>query len=289
MANDASSGKERAMKLRTLTLLTLALSFMAGCGGGDESTGATGGSAGTAGSGGSAGSGGTSEADASTDVLDSGSPDQDLEDAPPNTDAPDDISTADAQPDAEPVEYTSMGTLTVDCDVPFILDASKVTNMTYMTSHFGHLVQQYGITGVIGGQDITAFPEKMYYGAHMPADLQPSDLLSLVQISMASVTQPTYSVRVDFRPDTAVTTGATWPVGLDDGQALAALYKHVSTNQLCLLSMGYGGQLTFQSAANTTQVEGGSFHVVGTMNMVVPDEVPDLCDMAAQLNTPCCP
>ncbi len=277
------------MTLRNLTLLTLALSLMPGCGGGDESD-ATGGSSGTAGSGGSGGSsgaGGSVEADASNDVADSGSQDQQVDDAL-NPDAPDDTSTEDAQPDAEPVEYTSMGTLTVDCDVPFILDASKVTNMTYMTSHFGHLVQQYGITGVIDGQDITAFPEKMYYGAHMPPDLQPSDLLSLVQISMASVSQPTYSVRVDFRPDTSVTTGATWKVGLDDGNALAALYKHVSTNQLCLMSMGYGGQLTFQSAANTTQVEGGSFHVVGTMNMVVPDEVPDLCDMAAQLNTPCC-
>lgn len=280
------------MKLRNLTLLALALSLLAGCGGGDESREATGGSSGTGGSGGSSGAGGSSgtgsgENDASPDVVDSGTPDQDIEDATPNTDAPDD-SPADVSPDTEPVEYTSMGTLTVDCDVPFILDASKVTNMTYMTSHFGHLVQQYGITGVIGGQDITAFPEKMYYGAHMPADLQPADLLSLVQISMASVSQPTYSVRVDFRPDTSVTTGATWKVGLDDGNALAALYKHVSTNQLCLMSMGYGGQLTFQSAANTTQVEGGSFHVVGTMNMVVPDEVPDLCEMAAQLNTPCC-
>ncbi|HPY20666.1 MAG TPA: hypothetical protein PLM08_23460, partial [Polyangiaceae bacterium] len=94
---------------------------------------------------------------------------------------------------------------------------------------------------------------------------------------------------IDFRPDTAVTTGSTWNVGLEENQAVAALFKHISTNQLCLMSMGIGGKLTFQSASNTTQVEGGSFHVVGTMNMVAPEEVPDLCDMAAQLNTPCCP
>lgn len=290
MAKTISMGHHSCMKLLCRTFFALALSFGIGCGS-DEPGDSSHAEAGSSGSSGSAGSSSTETPDSGdeSEPIDSGLADQQNEDTTTVTDVSEDTHPVDGQVDVEPVEYTSLGTLTVDCQVPFVLDASQVTSMPYMTSHFGHLIQQYGITGIIDGQDITAFPEKMYYGAHMPAHLQPNDLLSLVQISMASVTQPTYSVRIDFRPDTAVTTGSTWNVGLEENQAVAALFKHISTSQLCLMSMGIGGKLTFQSATNTTQVEGGSFHVVGTMNMVAPEEVPDLCDMAAQLNTPCCP
>lgn len=269
---------------RITCLLALALALTTGCGG--DNTADTGGSGGAT----DAGMDVESDTAANDAAANDAAPDQAAEDANlPDAETPDvinDTSTPDA--DAASVEYTSMGTLAVDCDVPFVLDASKVTNMPYMTSHFGDLVQDYGITGVIGGQDITTFPEKMFYGMHTPPTADPSDLLSLTQLSMQTVSDPRFSVRVDFQPDTDVTPGSTWPVGIDNGQAAAVLFRHVSATQLCMMSIGVGGSLTFQTATNVTTVEGGAFHVVGSINMVVPEEVPDICDIAQAGGFPCC-
>lgn len=239
-----------------------------------------------------AGSGADTGDDAAQDATtqDTGAPDA-------SGDAPADVGTdvldaaqdvaPEAAPDA-PLNLTPMGTLTVDCDVPFVLDASKVTNSTYMAGHFNDLIQEYGITGTIGGQDITAYPEKMYYGMHAPAGADPNDVLSLLQLSMESITKPSFSVRIDFQPDSDVTTGSTWPIGLEPGQAPVLLFAHPTSNSLCTYSVGMGGSLSFVDAVDVTQVEGGSFHVTGTVEMFEPEGVPDLCAVMASINAPCC-
>ncbi|MBW1871408.1 MAG: hypothetical protein JRJ19_05050, partial [Deltaproteobacteria bacterium] len=88
---------------------------------------------------------------------------------------------------------TIIGTLSVDCDVPFVLDASQVTSMAYMTSHFDDLVQAYCITTTVGGVDITSYAEKMYYGSHSAAGTPAADVvLSLNQQSMTGLMAPAY-------------------------------------------------------------------------------------------------
>lgn len=194
----------------------------------------------------------------------------------------------DVAPDLPPVDttpsVTPIGTLTVNCAVPAVLDASKASDMMYMYGHFGDLVQQYGITGTVGGVDITTYPEKMYYGTHPPVGQ--GSYVSLVQASMTDALAPVYSVRVDFDPDTAVKAGSVWGLGLDAGDAFALLLFHTSLQEYCVKAIGVGGSLTFSAASNVTAVEGGSFSVAGSMDMGDPHDLPGLCDEGV---LPCCP
>lgn len=217
------------------------------------------------------------DAPADTPAADLPPADEGPADAPAN-----DVPAPDAGTDEGPAP-TPVGRLTVNCDVPGVLDASKAGDMLYMTSHFGDLVQQWGITGTVAGVDLTAFPEKMYYGTH-PVD---EAYLTLTQASMTDGLQPVYSVRIDFVPDSAVTAGSAWGVGLEDGQAVATVVKHNGTSSLCVLAMGLGGTLTFAKAAGVTQVEGGSFAVSGAFDVVDPHDVAGVCESLGAGG--CCP
>ncbi len=179
---------------------------------------------------------------------------------------------------------TGVAGLTVNCSVPYILDGTKVGDQTYMVQHFSHLVQQYCITGIVRGADITAYPEKMYYGSHT------TGALGLYQVAMQQTTlTPTYSVKMDFKPDSAAKQGSDWGVGLTEQNdtTLVAVYKHLSMSQMCLFAIGTGGKVTFDKAQNTTK-EGGSFTLKGLVNVTDPKDVPTVCDDAASTSAPCC-
>ena len=197
--------------------------------------------------------------------------------APP-ADVPADV------PPAEDVPLPPAETLTVACTVRYVLDESQATDMVYMALHFGDLVQQWGIEGTVRGVDLTAFPEKMYYGAHPPD----GDLLSLIQVSMLAGLVPAYSVRVDFFPDTAVVTGSEWGVGVDEGDAQAVVVRHDGTSSLCLFAMGIEGALTVISASGVDATEGGAFRVTGSMQMADPAGVEGACELFAASGIPCC-
>jgi len=213
-----------------------------------------------------------------------------------------DVALAESEPGPEVVEpapdvpaldttpsVTPIGTFAVNCAVPYVLDASQASNTMYMVLHFGDLMQQYCITGVVGGVDVTQvapgqeYPEKMYYGSHPPAGQ--GSYVSLMQASMTDSLQPVYSVRVDFDPDSAVKPGSTWGLGLDAGDAFAMLLHHTSLADYCVMAVGVGGSLTFSAASNVTAVEGGSFTVAGSMDMGDPHDV-GLCGADG---LPCCP
>ena len=175
--------------------------------------------------------------------------------------------------------------LTVNCDVPYVLDASRVAEVEYMWLHFNDLIQQYGITGMVRGVDITAYPEKMYYGQNDSAGT-----MSLVQVSMADALTPEYSVKVDFFPDTDVVTDAVWTVGvgINPGEAIAGLIRHPTAQTMCLFAIGSSGQLTFSAATGCDQTEGGSFSVSGMMLMINPWDAATLCQEMPP-NLQCCP
>ena len=172
----------------------------------------------------------------------------------------------------------------VDCSVPFVLDANQVGDMMYMTSHFADLVQQWGITGTVDGVDVAAYPEKMYYGTN-----DGNNTLSLTQVSMSAGLSPTYTVKIDFIPDSDVTTGAAWTVGvgINPMEASVGLVEHVGAQSMCLYAMGTAGQLNFGTAINCDQIEGGSFDVSGTALMTNPWDVLDTCSNMPP-NLPCC-
>jgi len=180
---------------------------------------------------------------------------------------------------------TTSNVLAVDCTVPFVLDAAQVSDMTYMASHFADLVQAYCITGLVDDIDVTTYAEKMYYGQH-----DAGTTLSLVQTSMTAAMAAEYTVKVDFTPDSDVTTGALWPVsvgGLNDPEAVAGLIRYLSQSSVCLWAIGLGGQLTFGSAENVTQVEGGAFTITGSIQMGNPWDLSDFCTQAPA-GLPCC-
>jgi hypothetical protein len=225
----------------------------------------------------------------------SGDPDVDDSCQPSNTDggiadgggdagqadsgAPDDAGTPDAGA-WDGGGGASMGTLTaVNCNVPFVLDATKISNMSYMTSHFSDLIQKYCITGTVGGAVLESYPEKMYFGSHSASPAT----LSLTQMSMASVTSPQYSVKIDFEPDSNVTTGSAWTVGTE---AVAAVINHPTAQTTCLFGWGDSGTLTFGTVSNVTATEGGAFTLSGTIVVVKPDA--SLCS-AMPASLPCCP
>ena len=235
-------------------------------------------------------------ADTAPDTADTSVPDtiEETDDTPPDEVEvdlpPEDTEQPDmAEVDDTSVDPTILGTLTVNCDLvannAYVLDASQISSVVYMGIHFNDLVQQFGITGVVAGADISdpvAYPEMMYFGAHPPDDTY----LRLMQISMTNMLAAQYTVIVDFWPDSAVTTGSTWPVGLDVDNAVATLLDNTRNN--CLMAIGYGGVLTFNYASGITQVEGGQFTVTGTMEMADPREIPGLCE-EFEASVPCCP
>ncbi|MBW1873294.1 MAG: hypothetical protein JRJ19_14585, partial [Deltaproteobacteria bacterium] len=138
---------------------------------------------------------------------------------------------------------------------------------------------------------ITSYAEKMYYGSHSAAGTPAADVvLSLNQQSMTGLMAPTYSVRVDFQPDTAVTSGSIWTVGVDGeaNQAMAIVVKHNSLTDMCLFAIGYNGDLMFSNVSNVTQVEGGSFSIAGAMQMVNPGDLPGICEIFEGIIS-CCP
>ena len=178
----------------------------------------------------------------------------------------------------------SDGLLSIDCDVPYVLDASRITDMNYMTMHFEHLVQQYCISGTVGGIDVTGFPEKMYYGQHDQAST-----LSLVQTSMSDGLSPQYSVKLDFVPDSDVVADAVWTVGvgIEDQEAIVGLIRYEGQNSMCLYALGQSGQLTFSQAVDCDQIEGGSFSLQGNAMLINPWDVADFCSQTPA-NLPCC-
>jgi hypothetical protein len=185
---------------------------------------------------------------------------------------------------------SNIGTLSVDCNVPFVLDASHLSNVVYMAEHFDHLIQEYCIITTVGGVDLTSYVEKMYFGSHSPNGTLPNEVvLSLVQQSLTDALVPTYTVNVDFQPDTFVTPGSHWMVSAAaaPGQARAIVIRHESLSDSCLFAIGYSGMLTFSFAVNVTQVEGGSYAVAGTMEMADPASIPGICAIF-EATIPCC-
>lgn len=173
------------------------------------------------------------------------------------------------------------------CDVPFVLDAARITDQSYMISHFGELMQFYCVTGVVDGSDIASFPEKLYYGQRDDE----TGTLSLVQTTMTSALAPTWSVKVDFSPDTDVTTGSVWQTVLGDATPQAAvvgLIQYGEQNATCLWALGTSGSLAFASAQDVTEIEGGSFSVSGQAQMSNPWELGAVCANTPP-NMPCCP
>ncbi len=168
--------------------------------------------------------------------------------------------------------------------MPYVLDASRITDMNYMTMHFEHLVQQYCISGTVGGIDVTGFPEKMYYGQHDQAST-----LSLVQTSMSDGLSPQYSVKLDFVPDSDVVADAVWTVGvgIEDQEAIVGLIRYEGQNSMCLYALGQSGQLTFSQAVDCDQIEGGSFSLQGNAMLINPWDVADFCSQTPA-NLPCC-
>lgn len=192
--------------------------------------------------------------------------------------APNDASTGD-------VVVSGLAGLTVACNVPYILDGAKVAaaDQAYLATHFGHLVQQYCVTGVVLGANIAADAEKMYFGTHAKG------LLGLTQTAMNQGLTPTYSAKFEFAPDSAAKTSSSWGIGLtENGEtARVAVYKYLSASQACLFAIGTGGKLVFGAAQNTT-AEGGSFSVSGNVSMSAAKDVPTVCDDAAGTASPCC-
>ena len=181
------------------------------------------------------------------------------------------------------VGETAPDQLTIaSCSIPYVLDASKVSDVIYMTSHFDHLVQQYCITGSYDGQDFTAFPEKMVYGQHNGAGV-----ISLVQVSMSAGLAPTWTVKLDFDPDTDFTAGSIWkPVATDPDtpQVSIALLKHEGTT-ICVEAVARTGEVSVVKAENCTLLEGGTFELQGTVGMVAPQRAGDYCTRST---VPCC-
>lgn len=181
---------------------------------------------------------------------------------------------------------TGSNVMTVNCKVPYVLDASRITDQAYMLSHFSDLVQQYCITGMVDSIDVSASPEKMFYGQH-----DSGNTLSLVQTSMSAALMPEYSVKIDFSPDTEVQDGKVWTVsvaGLNPPEAVAGLLRYQGTTSVCIYGIGMSGQLTFSGVKSVTQVEGGSFTLTGSFEVGNPWDLSDFCSQApAEL--PCCP
>jgi hypothetical protein len=186
------------------------------------------------------------------------------------------------QPDAGTVVTTAGITLT-SCNVPYALNAAKLGDQAYLASHFSHLIQQYCITGIVRGANLAVDPEKMYYGSHA------TGVATLTQIAFTSGMMPTYSVKINFKPDSAMKAGSVWGAGLVEtpNEAIVAVYKHLSASSQCLFGIGTGGKITVASASNMT-AEGGTFNVSGNINVADPKDIQVVCDEAAGTSAPCC-
>jgi len=173
-----------------------------------------------------------------------------------------------------------------NCDVPYVLDAALVSDQAYLVSHFAHLVQQYCVTGSYDGVDITAYPEKMYYGQH-----DSGNTLSLTQLSLGTGMTPEWTVKVDFSPDTDFTAASVWNAsigGINPPEAYVGLIRHQGMTSMCLKAIGTTGNITVASAVDCTLQEGGSFSLSGQVQLTNPWDIQDYCSQTPA-NLPCCP
>jgi hypothetical protein len=202
-------------------------------------------------------------------------------------------SCGDCQPDETcsaagicEVTLTDM-LLFTNCDVPYVLDAALVADASYLTAHFADLIQQYCITGSYDGNDIAAYPEKMYYGQH-----DSGGTVSIVQISMsAAPLTPEWSVKVDFSPDTDFTTGSVWNAsvgGINPPEATVGLIRHLGETNKCLKAIGTTGNINVSSAVDCTLQEGGSFSLSGQVQLTNPWDLSQYCSQTPP-DMPCCP
>lgn len=203
-------------------------------------------------------------------------------------------SCGDCQPDETcstagicEVEMTDLLVLN-NCNVDFVLDAVQMTGagaQAYLTAHFNHLVQDYCITGGYDGNDVTAYPEKMYYGQHDAADM-----ISLVQLSMSGTMNPEWTVKLDFNPDTDFTTSSTWNAsvgGVSPPEVNVGLIRHLGTQSMCLKAIGTSGNVNISSAVDCTLQEGGSFALSGSVQLTNPWDITEYCSNTPP-NLPCC-
>ncbi|MBU1431153.1 hypothetical protein KKF91_11500 [Myxococcota bacterium] len=198
--------------------------------------------------------------------------------------APVEPDAAPVEPDAAPVEPDAapagpdqglevdagpqgdvLGTLAVNCAVPYVLDAAQVSDGGYMAMHFEHLVQQYCVTGDLHAVALNEHPEKMFYGTHAQ-----DGVVSLQQVSMSAFLAPQFSVRLDFAPDADIVAHAPWVVDDSGTQAMAMLIEHKDLTGVCLRGVGVEGTLSFDEAVNLTATEGGRFTVAGQITIARP-------------------
>ena len=176
--------------------------------------------------------------------------------------------------------------LQVDCNVHTILDESQMTDITYMTTHFNALIQEFCIIGAINGVELNDYSNKMFYGTH-----NSENTVSLNQISMGPSPnlELQYSIKINFTPDYLLDAGVQWPVGIgvDDIEASVIIIEHMEESAQCIFGTGTSGMLTVQSAFDTTSIEGGSFHITGQIFVQVPWNLPGYCDNTLE-NYPCC-
>jgi len=172
------------------------------------------------------------------------------------------------------------------CNVPYVLDGDQLGDQAYLGSHFAHLIQQYCITGGYDGSDITAYPEKMYYGEH-----DSGNTVSLVQLSLGAGMTPEWTVRVNFSPDTDFTSGSVWNAsigGINPPEAEVILIRHQGMTSMCLKAIGTTGNITVTSAVDCTLQEGGSFSLSGLVQLTNPWDTAGYC-ASTPPSMPCCP
>ncbi len=224
--------------------------------------------------------------DVPTDDDDSADDDAADDDAGDDDAGDDDAGDDDAgDDDADPLAgATSIGSLSVDCALPYLLDGGRLGDQAYLMQHMDALLQQYCITGTVDGTDIAADPMVMAYGLHYPSD----PVVAVAQTAMANVSTPTYGVEIDLMPDSAITEGSVWDAGILENQAMALVMEFLDASSACVFGIGRGPSLTTTNVSNVTAVEGGSLTIAGSIDVVDPTEVEGLCGDLAAAGVPCC-
>lgn len=101
---------------------------------------------------------------------------------------------------------------------------------------------------------------------------------------------PQWSFKIDFQPDTSVTTSQVWSVGiaqLNPPEAVVGIVRYLSQSDVCLWAIGDAGQLTFTDAQDCTQIDGGTFSINGSFSVTNPWDISDFCSQAPP-ELPCC-